>query len=241
MPNILVVSAHPDDETFFAGGTIAKLCSEGVRVCVLCATRGQRGNTADVCSIEELPAVREQELRTAMGWLGVTDVQFLPYEDKQLGAAPIEEMRRYLVEAIRRAQPQIVLTFDPHGANQHADHIAISRFVSDAVPAAADERWFPETGAPHQAERLLWQSPVALFELPAEANLPAQPGFDFLIDIRPWAEQKVQAMRAHRTQVRSLSRIFFDNPHYERLISVEAFRVGAGRRPRTAPAPDLFD
>ncbi len=220
---------------------MAKLRSEGVGVTVVCATRGQRGNTADVCSVEELPAVREQELRTAMQWLDVTDVQFLPYEDKQLGAAPIAEIRQALVAAIRRLKPDIVLTFDPHGANQHTDHMAISRFVSDAVPAAADERWFPEAGSPHQVERLLWQSPVPLFELTAEASLPAQPGFDFLIDIRPWADKKVQAMRAHRTQVRSLSRIFFNNPHFERLTSVEAFRVGAGRRPRRVPAPDLFD
>lgn len=220
---------------------MAKLRSEGVGISVLCATRGQRGSTADVCSVEDLPRVREQELRTAMNVLGVSDVEFLPYEDKQLGAAPIPDMRQHLVAAIRRLRPEIVVTFDPHGANQHTDHVAISRFVSDAIPAAADQRWFPETGDAHQVRRLLWQSPVSLYELSAEASLPVQPGFDFLIDIRPWADRKVEAMRAHRTQVRSLSRIFFDNVHFERLTSVEAFRVGVGDRPPSVPATDLFD
>src|SRR5581483_801784 len=148
MRNLLIIGAHPDDETFFAGGTIAKYAGEGTRVSIVCATRGERGATANLCSIEELPKFREKELRDAAGILGVEDIQLLPYEDQKLAEAPIEEIRRYLVEAIRKTRPQIVITFDPNGTNQHPDHVAISRFTLDAIAAAADRRWYPEIASP---------------------------------------------------------------------------------------------
>ena len=219
---------------------MAKLRQRGDSVAVVCATRGQRGATADVCSVEELPQVRETELRTALRLLNVNDLEFYPYQDKQLGEVPVDDIRPRLVASIRRTRPDVVLTFDPHGGNLHPDHVAISRFVSDALSAAADARWFPESGPPHTVDRLLWQPPVPLFQLPEGTDLSAEPGFDFLVDVGPWSESKVAAMRAHRTQVRSLSRIFFDNPHFTRLKTVEVFRLAWGRRPATSPAPDIF-
>ena len=142
MRNLLFVGAHPDDETFFAAGTMARYAEEGARISVVSATRGERGSTADLCTIEELPRVREAEMRAAMDILGVERIYFLPYEDQQLAEAPLEDIRRQLIEIIRTERPQVVITFDPHGANQHTDHMAISRFAHDAVSAAADVRWF---------------------------------------------------------------------------------------------------
>ena len=236
MPGLLFVLAHPDDETFFAAGTIAKYAAAGVPVGLVCATRGERGATADVCSIEELPRVREAELRAAARILGIENLEFLCYEDQKLWAAPVDEIRRQIVAAVRRHRPQIVVTFDPNGANQHTDHIAISRFAADAVSAAADARWYPETGAPHCIERLLWQSPIPAFELGRAAKVPQQPGIDFLIDIAAFRETKQAALRAHRTQFPGLSKIFST----EAALSFEAFRVACGPRPRTVPAEDLF-
>src|SRR5437868_8695371 len=70
VPSLLFILAHPDDETFFAAGTIAKYIDAGVRVYIVCATRGERGATADLCPVEELPQVREAELRDADRVLG---------------------------------------------------------------------------------------------------------------------------------------------------------------------------
>lgn len=238
MRKLLIIGAHPDDETFFAGGTIAKYADEGTSVSVICATRGERGATGDVCSIEELPRVREAELRDAMQILGVEETYFLPYEDQKLAGAPVEEIRRQLVEVIRKTRPQIVITFDPNGANQHTDHMAISRFASDALAAAADQRWYAELGAAHAIERLVWPPPTVIFRYPEDVDLRKEPGIDFLIDTSRWSEKKTAAIRAHRTQ--RLGRLFFDDPNGRRTFSMEAFRVGWGSRPKAVPAADLF-
>jgi N-acetylglucosamine malate deacetylase 2 len=238
--SLLYLGAHPDDEVFFAGGTLARYAEDGTNVSVICATRGERGATADLCSIEELPKVREAELIEAMRVLGVSDVHFLPYEDQKLASASSDEIRRHLVGLIRQIRPEIVITFDPEGANQHPDHMAISRFASDAAPAAADPRWYPELGPAHEVERLLWQPPTILFRLPEGVNLPAEPGIDFLLDVSRWTEKKAAAIRAHRTQLPGLGKLFFENPSGKRTFSTEAFRLAWGARPKTRPADDLF-
>src|SRR3954452_12842907 len=102
MKRILFIGAHPDDETFFAAGTFAKYRELGVEIHVLCATRGDQGKSGGYCTAEELPAVRERELADAMQAIGGANIQFLPYQDKKLSEAPIDEMRAYLAEAIRR-------------------------------------------------------------------------------------------------------------------------------------------
>ena len=93
------------------------------------ATRGDAGRAGEpaICSRDELPARREAELREAATILGIGDVTVLDYLDKHLAEAPSDKIRRELVEAIRRHRPQIVVTFDPDGANLHPDHVAISQ------------------------------------------------------------------------------------------------------------------
>lgn len=230
MPGLLFVLAHPDDETISAG-TIAKYASAGVPAGLVCATRGERGSTAGLCTIEQLPQLREREVREAARLLGISEVELLPYEDQKLWSAPLDEIRLRLVTVIRRQRPQIVITFDPNGANQHTDHMSISRFVTDAISAAADPRWYPDAGASHTIERLLWQW------LPApHAELHQHPGADFVIDIAAYKEKKQAAFRAHRTQLPGLEKLFSVDPRLAR----ECFRLGWGPRPGAIPADDLF-
>ncbi len=183
--------------------------------------------------------MREGELIAAMQALGITDIHFLPYEDQKLSTAPPDEIRKHLVGIIRQVKPQIAITFDPEGANQHTDHMAISRFSSDAVSAAADGRFYPELGPAHQIERLLWH-PTILFRLPEDVHLQSEAGIDFLLDVSRWTEKKADAIRAHRTQLPGLGKLFFENPNGRRTFSKEAFRVAWGPRPQTIPADDLF-
>ena len=140
MPGLLFILAHPDDETLSAG-TIAKYSASGLEVGLICATRGERGSPADLCAIDELPGVREAEVREASRILGIRNLDLLPYEDQKLWTAPIDDIRRRITAILRRRKPQVVITFDPNGANQHTDYIVISRFTADAVSAAADPRW----------------------------------------------------------------------------------------------------
>ena len=149
-------------------------------------------------------------------------------------------MREKLVRLLRAARPQVVITFDPNGANQHPDHIAISRFTSDALAAAADERWFPGAGSPHRVGRLLWIPGRRPWDWVRDANLPSRGGADFLVDIGPWRERKTEALRAHRTQRASVERNFFTQPDAERLLGTEIYRLGWGPPMAARPLRDVF-
>ncbi len=149
-------------------------------------------------------------------------------------------MRAALVAAIRDTQPDVVITFDPNGANLHPDHVAMGRFAADALSAAADPRWYADRGPAHQVWRVLWTPPVPVFKLAETDCLPRCPGIDFLIDISRQREIKRAAILAHRTQVPHLRKLFFDPPDSEKILSIEAFRLGWGSRPALLPANDIF-
>lgn len=239
---LLICGAHPDDETFFAG-SMAKYTSEGARVVIICGTRGERGATADLCTIEELPRVRETELRESMRILGLDarDVHFLPYEDQKLQEAPLEDARRLIVSIVRDVRPQVVVSFDLNGNNGHPDHVAMSRLTSDALGAAGDPRWYRNGGSPFAVPRLLWAPPIHPWQLNAGIDLRAQEGVDFLIDTEQWAEKKAEAIRAHRTQLPGIKTLYFENGSPEYTLHQEAYRIAYGPRPQGVPGSDLFE
>jgi LmbE family N-acetylglucosaminyl deacetylase len=118
--------------------------------------------------------------------------------------------------------------------------VAISRFTSDAVAAAGDARWFPDLGAAHATPRLLWTLPVRPWELLRRTDPAVEPGADFVLDVTPFVRRKEAALRAHRTQMQSLTRIFFSKPDVSRLLSVELFRQAFGPPLASRPAADVF-
>jgi LmbE family N-acetylglucosaminyl deacetylase len=133
---LLGVFAHPDDEVFCAGGTMAQAAEAGAEVMIVSATRGERGQIRDPAAATRrtLGAVREGELRAAAAELGVRHVQVLPYTDgtlqhhrSSLGAAIAGIMRQFA--------PDTVVTFGADGGYGHPDHIAISRLTTQAFRA----------------------------------------------------------------------------------------------------------
>jgi N-acetylglucosamine malate deacetylase 2 len=240
---LLLIFAHPDDETFLTGGSACRYASHGVRVVLATATRGEAGKAGDPprCAPDELPALREEELRRAAAILGVSEVHLLGYRDRELAAAPPERIREELVTLVRRHRPSVVVTFDPNGGNLHPDHVAISRFAADAVSAAADPRCLPSAGAPHAVGRVVWPTGRGPWRLVREPDVAAHPGVDFLIDVSAWRDRKAAALRAHATQHQSASRNFFSQPDCERLLSVEFFRQALGPPLSRRPLDDLFD
>ena len=239
---LLLVFAHPDDESVFAAGLACRTTSEGGRVALCTATPGEHGKLGDppVCPRGRLGAVRQAELMAACAELGIGTVRVLGYPDRGLSCAPADTIRRQIVEAIRVVRPQVVVTFDPNGSNLHPDHVAISRFTSDAVAAAGDGRWFPELGAAHAVPRLLWTLPVRPWEVMGRTDPALEPGADFVVDVSAFVERKAAALRAHRTQMQSLNRIFFSKPDVTRLLGVELFRQAFGPAPVARPAADVF-
>jgi len=138
---LLAIFAHPDDETFGPGGTLARYAAAGVAVHLLCATRGEAGESdvSDLGACEDLACRREQELRCAARLLGLAEVHLLGYRDSGMPGSPANQHPRALVQAapdvlaqqvadlMRRLRPQVVLTFDPFGAYGHPDHVAMHR------------------------------------------------------------------------------------------------------------------
>ena len=118
---ILVVVAHPDDESFGLGGTLAKYAKEGVEIHVLCATRGENGQKGS-----KLGQKREQELLTASKTLGVARVEFMDFVDGTLSNNMYHEMAAKVEAKIKPFAPQVVLTFDRLGISGHIDHIVVS-------------------------------------------------------------------------------------------------------------------
>ncbi|CAN5474257.1 hypothetical protein BH23ACI1_BH23ACI1_03030 [soil metagenome] len=239
---ILFCFAHPDDESFSGAGTAMRCAAAGAKTVLVTATLGERGKRGDppVCEEADLPAVREHELRNAAAVIGFDELHLLGYRDRELADAPPEAMRRVLVSHLRRLRPAVVVTFDPNGFNAHPDHVAISRFCSEAIAAAADPRWHPDAGAPHQVRRLLWTPPVAPWDAVA-LDLAAQPGADFVIDVSAFRKRRIAALRAHRTQHLSVDRYFFDRPELDRIVDVEIWRQAWGPALATRPSRDVFD
>jgi mycothiol S-conjugate amidase len=168
--SILACFAHPDDESFSIGGTLAHYASRGDDITLVCATRGEAGEISDpaLASPENLGKVREQELRCAAAALGIGRVEILGYRDSGMeGTDDNNDPRAYvmadrdeviarLVGHIRSLQPDVVITFDPDGAYRHPDHIAIHHHTVAAVAAARDETRFPEAGPVWTPRRLFF-------------------------------------------------------------------------------------
>jgi len=240
---LLFIYAHPDDESFGVAGIARINADRGAEVAIVTATRGDAGRAGapPICSRDDLPARRESELREACRILGIGHVYVLDYLDTHLAEAAPDTIRGELVDVIRRHRPHVVVTFDPNGANQHPDHVAIARFASDAIAAAADARWHPAAGAAHHVQRLLWTSPVLPWDTTKSFDLAHEPGVDFLIDTSQYVDVKAAALRAHRTQHVSIDRHFFHLPDVHQILSVEVFRQAFGPALAKTPGSDVFE
>ena len=241
-PRILLIFAHPDDESFVSAGLVCRYAEQGGAITLVTATRGDAGRVGDppLCSREALPALREAELRQAAAILGISEVHVLNYRDKHLADAPNDRICDELVERIRQHRPHVVVTFDPNGMNGHPDHVAIARFTTDALAAAADPRVVSETTPSHRVQRLLWNAPILPWDVTRSSDLRQEPGVDFIIDIEPYRKTKAEALRAHRTQHVPIDRCFFDKPDVDQILRVEIFRQAWGPALPSLPADDIL-
>lgn len=239
---ILLIFAHPDDESFLAAGLARRCADRGGAVSLVTATRGEAGRVGDppLCRREDLPALRERELRAAAGILGIAEVHLLDYRDQHLAEAPAADVRTALVERIRRFRPHLLVTFDPQGMNGHADHVAIGRFALDAAAAAADPRWPTAAARPHRVQRLLWNAPILPWEVTRPSDPGREPGVDFVLDVRAQREARAAALRAHRTQNVPIERCFFSAADVDRILGIELFRQAWGPGLRRVPEDDVL-
>jgi LmbE family N-acetylglucosaminyl deacetylase len=195
-PALLAVFAHPDDETYRCGGTLALLAQRGVRVHVLTATRGQAGSCGDppLCSRDELPTVRERELQGACAALGIEPPRLLDYQDGQLIEADRETIIAEILAVMREVQPQVVLTFGPDGLSGHPDHIVIGQYAAEAFQRAEDVAALYTVAVPQSLATMLGMTQI--HAVPDET-------IALTVDVMPVWEQKLAAIRSHATQLSS--------------------------------------
>jgi LmbE family N-acetylglucosaminyl deacetylase len=199
---IAAVFAHPDDETFAIGGTIAKYASQDATWDLFCATDGDAGRSsgAPVSSRQELAALRRTELVAAARLLGVRGlIVSRGYPDGGLADADPDRLVGDIVEFLREARPDVIITFGPEGGpNAHRDHRAVSRAATAAFFLAASPTAYPESGEPHTPARLFYHtwpppgpgSPHTVHGSPASAR----------IDVRGHLDVKRRAFTLHATQ-----------------------------------------
>lgn len=117
---VLVVCAHPDDESFGLGAVLSTLADAGSRLTVVCFTRGAASTLQAVAG--DLATIRAAELDAAGEVLGVTRVELLDYPDGALATVPIDELTAHVVGVARDVEPSILLVFDHGGITGHPDH-----------------------------------------------------------------------------------------------------------------------
>ena len=143
---ILGVFAHPDDESFCAGGTLAKYAASGAEIMVVSATRGDAGQIRDAraATRRTLGSVRERELELACERLGIQHAVCLDYGDGTLKDVEPDILTRDVARIVRQFKPDGVITFGPDGGYGHPDHIAIGAATTAACARAGDIAAFPE-------------------------------------------------------------------------------------------------
>jgi LmbE family N-acetylglucosaminyl deacetylase len=201
---LLAVLAHPDDESFGMGGTLALYARRGAEVHLVCATRGEAGSLDPDCleGFASIAERREHELRCAAEILGLAGVHFLDYRDsgmpgsednrhpQALAAAPLEEVVGRVVYFIRTLRPQVVITFDPIGGYKHPDHIAIHKATVLAFEAAGDPGWQPPPANQAALANLAALESQAASESYVPPDSPAAAPH-LLADLPPYRPQKL--------------------------------------------------
>lgn len=223
---LLGVFAHPDDETFAIGATLARLAAEGVRTALYVATDGAAGRASGVAVGDRagLARLRRAELLRAAGVLGVGRVTMPGWPDGALGEQDPDAIVAGIVRTIELVRPDVVVTFGPEGGpNQHRDHKAISRAATLAFAAAADGHaggW-----RPRRLFYFAWDA-----DTEERFGVSSEP-VSCRLDVAGWMDVKRRAFDEHRTQ-------WDHRETFEFTVSaVEAFALAAGP---AAPGDDLF-
>ncbi|HEV7193828.1 MAG TPA: N-acetyl-1-D-myo-inositol-2-amino-2-deoxy-alpha-D-glucopyranoside deacetylase [Jatrophihabitantaceae bacterium] len=179
---LLLVHAHPDDESITTGATMARYAAEGAQVTLLTCTLGEEGEVLDpdlaqlaAAQADQLGGYRIGELAAAMRALGVTDHRFLGgagrFRDSGMMDTPANKHPRAFwraaadpdvtaaavaaaVEVIREVRPQVVITYDDNGDYGHPDHIMAHRVATEAVERAADSSY--GAGEPWTVAKFYW-------------------------------------------------------------------------------------
>jgi LmbE family N-acetylglucosaminyl deacetylase len=206
---VLAVFAHPDDETYGPGGTLAKLAAEGAEVRLITLTRGESATMGDSprYSPELLAEVRTRELECACRALGIAGHRTFDFPDKGLERVPREELAAPIAAALEEFRPHLAITFHPDGISGHNDHRTVSRLLSELAGRASKD--VPEGNLPFVTKLAYYSIPDSLgarvdwrrlFTVPDDTITHA-------LDVAEQFEVKCSAAECHKTQRYMIERL----------------------------------
>ncbi len=188
---VMVVTAHPDDSEFGAGGTVATMVKQGREVTYVIVTNGNKGSGDRTMTPERLAKIRAEEQRNAARTLGVARVEFLGYPDCEVEDS--RDLRRDVTRQIRRWRPDLVIAQNPHrtynlGAS-HRDHRITAGVALDCVyPLARDHMAFPELMPEYEPHKV------------REVHLMQWENPHVVVDVSDFMDLKIKALACHASQ-----------------------------------------
>jgi mycothiol S-conjugate amidase len=247
---LLTVHAHPDDEASKGASTVARYHDEGVRTVLVCCTGGEEGDILNPAMErpeirERMPEVRREELAESAKIIGYDEVVMLGYRDSGMpdteanarpeafANAPEDEAVGRLVAIIRRAKPQVIVTYgDDQSRYPHPDHLRVHDISVVAFDRAGDPAWYPEHGEPWTPSKLYYsawsmrrmkamhdkmlelgmESPFTEEWFTARDEGSEEDRITTQVDITKWASVRRLSLLAHATQVDPTSKFWFGLP-----------------------------
>ena len=264
--SLLIVLAHPDDEIFH-GGVLAHLSERGARVTLVCATDGEAGRAHPaVGPVEDLGALRVEELRLSCARLGIDEPVLLRFHDSArkerqrhddphaLANVDMLDVEAALRGVIADVRPHVIFTFEPHGGYYHPDHVAIQRattaafFSSGVLGDEAPERLFYATMLRDVfrvfADASRGRGILDGLEPDVFATAPEMVAVSF--DASPYLDRKLSSLAAHRSAFGMTPESLSDSSPMLRafrpVLEREVFLLAGARGPvQRWPMPDFFD
>jgi LmbE family N-acetylglucosaminyl deacetylase len=254
--------AHPDDEVIATGGTMAKMASEGHRVIVVTATRGELGEMPDgmLEDGQTIADLRELELEESCRVLGVARGEFLGYRDSGMAGEPtnedpasfwqadLEEASRRLASILDEERADVLVTYDEHGGYGHPDHIQVHRVGVRAAPIAAPPAVFLATQNRDRVQELMSNAAALGVQPPdgdegIDVDTFGEPAsrITTAVDVTAFLDAKRRAMRAHASQITEDSFFLSMSDDVFELVWGTEWFIKLGSVPSGEPAASLLD
>ncbi len=201
MKPAVAIFAHPDDEVFGPGGTMALFAKER-DVYIICVTNGDAGlNSLKNSETSSLGEIRREEMKASAATIGVKEVFFLDYKDGTLSNNLYHKIAEKVQSKVEQLDPEILITYEPRGVSGHIDHMAVSMitsFVFERVQSV-QELWYYCMSEYARS----FQKPYFIYFPPGYKDSDISK----VVNIEPVWEQKVAAMSKHESQKHDIDNI----------------------------------
>jgi N-acetyl-1-D-myo-inositol-2-amino-2-deoxy-alpha-D-glucopyranoside deacetylase len=261
---LMAVHAHPDDEVIGTGGILARYAEEGIRTILVTCTNGEQGDGPGGVKPGEPghddAAVAERrlaELSESVAHLGIAHVELLGYRDSGMDGwdtnrhpdafwnVAVTAAAARLGELMERYRPQVVVTYDENGGYGHPDHIQAHRIaVAAAESTGIPDKFYytavPRSGIKEMFDQMREQGmDMAGFELPEDFGTPDEL-ITTVVDVAPYAERKIKALRAHESQLENMFLLNMPEDVQHQIFAREHFVRHRSRIAAPDKETDLF-